>query len=57
MDCNQAQACSDSYTAAQCQLQLKASLVATLDKGDLAAVEAGGTGNLVSAAACLPAVM
>ncbi len=41
MECSQAQACSDSYTAVQCQLQLQAFLVATLDKGDLAAVEAG----------------
>jgi len=45
------------YTAAQYQLQLRAFLVAALDKGDLAAAEAGGAGDLETGAAFLPAAV
>ncbi len=43
--------------AAQNQLQLRACLVAILDKGDLAAAEAGEAGSHVAAASCLPALL
>ena len=48
---------STCSTAAQRQLQLRAFLVATLDKGDLAAIEASGAGDLLAAAASLPAAV
>jgi hypothetical protein len=43
--------------AAQYQPQLRALLVATLDKGDLAAAGAGGAGDLETGAASLPAAV